>query len=55
MNPSVMILPLDSQDATLANVGGKGANLAKLAQAGWTVSSGLAEGFIRIILDPQSA
>src|SRR4051812_22460212 len=35
-----LILPLDSAEATLATVGGKGANLAKLAQAGFPVPGG---------------
>src|SRR5690348_12106263 len=34
------ILPLDSADATLAAVGGKGANLAKLVRAGFPVPGG---------------
>src|SRR5690348_8474850 len=34
------ILPFDSPEATLAVVGGKGANLAKLAQAGFPVPGG---------------
>ncbi|HEU5090197.1 MAG TPA: PEP/pyruvate-binding domain-containing protein, partial [Roseiflexaceae bacterium] len=37
---SVMVLPLDSPDATLERVGGKGANLATLARAGFTVPRG---------------
>ncbi len=36
------LLPLDSPDATLADAGGKGLNLAKLARAGFPVP----EGFI---------
>ena len=35
-----MVLPLTSRDATLATVGGKGANLAKLAGAGLPVPDG---------------
>jgi pyruvate,water dikinase len=34
------ILPLDSADATLSRVGGKGANLARLARAGFPVPPG---------------
>ena len=34
------LLPLNSIDATLANVGGKGANLAILARAGFAVPAG---------------
>ncbi len=33
-------LPLDDPDATLENVGGKGANLARLARAGFPVPGG---------------
>src|SRR5262249_31065521 len=35
-----LILPLDSPDASLERVGGKGASLARLAQAGLTVPTG---------------
>ena len=37
---SEYILQLDSADATLARVGGKGANLAELARAGFAVPPG---------------
>src|SRR5574341_873944 len=35
-----MILPLDSAEATLSRAGGKGANLARLARAGYPVPAG---------------
>ncbi len=35
-----MILPLDSAEATLGRAGGKGANLARLARAGYPVPAG---------------
>lgn len=35
-----MILPLDSDEATLGRAGGKGANLARLARAGYPVPAG---------------
>lgn len=38
--PHTSILPLDSPDATLANAGGKGMNLARLARAGLPVPPG---------------
>lgn len=38
--PEPRILPLDSAEATLALVGGKGANLARLARAGFAVPGG---------------
>jgi pyruvate,water dikinase len=39
--PKPIILPLHTNNATLALVGGKGANLAKLSQAGFPVPGGL--------------
>ncbi len=39
-NPLHCILPLSSPQATLPRVGGKGANLASLSQAGFTVPGG---------------
>src|SRR4051812_27705497 len=36
----VFVLPLDSTEATLDRAGGKGANLAELARAGFTVPPG---------------
>lgn len=38
--PPTLCLPLNSPHATLANSGGKGANLARLAQAGFPVPGG---------------
>jgi pyruvate,water dikinase len=38
--PSALILPLDSPAASLENAGGKGANLARLARAGFNVPPG---------------
>jgi len=38
--PELIILPLHTKNATLALVGGKGANLAKLARAGFPVPGG---------------
>ncbi len=38
--PSLMILPLDSPQATLEAAGGKGMNLARLSRAGFTVPRG---------------
>ncbi len=35
-----MIVPINTQDATLENVGGKGANLAKLANVRFPVPDG---------------
>src|SRR5215207_6204424 len=37
---STLILPLTSSESTLARVGGKGANLAELARAGFLVPPG---------------
>lgn len=37
---STPILPLASSESTLARVGGKGANLAELARAGFRVPPG---------------
>src|ERR687884_656346 len=37
---TTMILPLSSPEATLGRVGGKGANLAELARAGFAVPPG---------------
>ncbi len=40
MTHHTMILPLQTEQASLENVGGKGANLAKLARAGYAVPGG---------------
>ena len=40
ITPTALILPLDSEKATLALAGGKGANLARLIQAGLPVPDG---------------
>ncbi len=37
---NTFVLPMDSSDATLAEVGGKGANLSRLTRAGFPVPSG---------------
>jgi len=37
---SKTILPLDSDEATLGKAGGKGANLSRLARAGYPVPPG---------------
>ncbi len=39
-NPAALLLPLDHEAVTLAMVGGKGANLTKLARAGFPVPRG---------------
>jgi pyruvate,water dikinase len=39
-NPAALVLPLDHESVTLALVGGKGANLTKLARAGFPVPGG---------------
>src|SRR6266567_9426871 len=38
--PDDLVLPLDSQKASLATVGGKGANLSQLVRAGFPVPTG---------------
>ncbi len=40
MTPTTWVLPLDSPAATLESAGGKGANLARLARAGFPVPGG---------------
>lgn len=37
---TTFVLPFDSPDATLALVGGKGANLGRMARAGFPVPPG---------------